>query len=154
MMYFTTNGTQILLNVLRYKPPKGDLIQSNAVNMAWKSSQSPSHQHQGDSPHNMGLSIRETLLFVALALLASATITNAQLDYSKSFFLLTGQIEGSVTLSSLTRVASHYPLPPYSKDVAIQALTDVVNSRFLVLSGESLGAQGVNYTVRIQPLYP
>ena len=112
--------------------------------------QSPSDLLPGGSPYIMALSIREAVYIVALALLATATITNGQLDSTKSYFLLTGQVEGSVTLSSLTAAVSHYPLPAYSQEIAIQALTDVVNGRFLVLSGQSLGAQGVNYTVRLQ----
>lgn len=93
--------------------------------------------------HNMRLAV----LVCFLALAATAL---GQLNYDKSYFLYT-PTHGTLTLTSMylpSLRTYNFTMPPYSPDIGIQSLTDISNSRFIVWSGNDLGAQGVNYTVR------
>lgn len=82
---------------------------------------------------------------VVISLLAGSTL--GQLSSKNSYFLLSGQDGGDLTLINLEGELSQISLPPFSTNIPIQALTDIVNKRFLVLSGFEVNG-GVNYTVR------
>lgn len=81
---------------------------------------------------------------VAISLLAGSTL--GQLSSRNSYFLLSGQQGSDLTLINLDGELSQISLPPFSGNIPIQALTDIVNKRFLVLSGLEVNG-GVNYTV-------
>lgn len=83
---------------------------------------------------------------VAIVVLVAMVVpTLGQLDPSKSYFLLTGQVAGSLTLASLSEQVNNLTLPAHTETLPIQALTDIVNKRFVILSGLEVSG-GINYT--------
>jgi len=101
---------------------------------------------------NMARVIRAMGLLALVVLSTLALATNAQLDPDRSFFLLNGASPGGLTVVSLSLQSHNLPLPPSTPSIPVQSLTDIANGRFVVLSGEDLGAAGVNFTVRLRYL--
>lgn len=92
-----------------------------------------------------------SLLLFSLCLLLLPV--QGQLNNDKSFFLLDGLRPGNLTVISINQKSYDLIAPPFSTNIPIQALTDIVNARFLILSGLDLGTNGIKYTVRISPIF-
>lgn len=101
----------------------------------------------------MGGGLKLTLaILIAAYCLASPVV--AQLDPAKSWFLFTGQEPGKVTVVSLTGVNNNITIPAHSESIAVQSLTDIVNGRFLILSGLHNDDGSTLYTVRLRSSMP
>lgn len=104
-------------------------------------------------PKTMGFGLKFTLaVLIAAYCLASPAL--AQLDSSKSWFLFSGQSPGKISLVSLTGVNNNITLPAHSESITVQSLTDIVNGRFLILSGITNADDSTLYTVRLSPSHP